>query len=528
MESSISKNTKPGTPAKDSTKFQSTVQDISSGFLENSNPNVSYASPARSSGSPITKSAGSPLVKSAKSQKSAQKNLKPNLHPNPAGFSPRNRIRERRFVVAKKNSQKERRDAAAVDSAAPEVECKCGAKSKGNMKKCLCVAYENLRASQEEFFKKRSETEEAKGDLDCSAAQECDHSGQDIVDADDGYGEEPGELGQIGMPTMKRRREKLLEQARQSVPESGKVMHLVEAFEKLSCLPLKASNNKEEHQTEETVKKPMKWELPGMRQPPKVPEAETDQVTWISSFCPSDLVLTAENLGLDPCASVSSSWDSSRSSISSRSSNGARRSRRNSLESSGTTGSRQLKKKPARVTSLKPFKLNTEQRGKMKEEEFSKKLQEMMIEEEKMRIPIAQGLPWTTDEPECLMKPPVKEITKPVDLKLHSDIRAAERAEFDHQVAEKMCLIEQYKMERERQQKLAEEEELRRLRKELIPKAQPMPYFDRPFIPRRSMKHPTIPREPRFHLPQQKKIRCGSVSSSWSETGSYTCDLQDF
>ena len=36
----------------------------------------------------------------------------------------------------------------------------------------------------------------------------------------------------------------------------------------------------------------------------------------------------------------------------------------------------------------------------MKEEEFVKKLQEMMIEEEKQRIPIAQGLPWTTDEPE--------------------------------------------------------------------------------------------------------------------------------
>jgi hypothetical protein len=32
---------------------------------------------------------------------------------------------------------------------------------------------------------------------------------------------------------------------------------------------------------------------------------------------------------------------------------------------------------------------------------------------------------------------------------------------------------------------LAEEEEIRRLRKELVPKAQPMPYFDRPFIPRR-------------------------------------------
>ena len=34
----------------------------------------------------------------------------------------------------------------------------------------------------------------------------------------------------------------------------------------------------------------------------------------------------------------------------------------------------------------------------------------------------------------CLIKPPVKESTRPVDLKLHSDVRALERAEFDHQV----------------------------------------------------------------------------------------------
>ncbi|MCI03873.1 caldesmon-like, partial [Trifolium medium] len=84
----------------------------------------------------------------------------------------------------------------------------------------------------------------------------------------------------------------------------------------------------------------------------------------------------------------------------------------------------------------------------------------------------------------CLIKPPVKESTKPINVKLHSDLRAIDRAEFDHQVAKKLSLIEQQKMEMERQQMLAEEEEIRRLRKELIPKAQPMPYFDKPFIPR--------------------------------------------
>lgn len=35
---------------------------------------------------------------------------------------------------------------------------------------------------------------------------------------------------------------------------------------------------------------------------------------------------------------------------------------------------------------------------------------------------------------QSLVKPHVKGITTPIDLKLHSDIRAMERAEFDYQV----------------------------------------------------------------------------------------------
>ncbi|KAK1550544.1 hypothetical protein Q3G72_020725 [Acer saccharum] len=40
------------------------------------------------------------------------------------------------------------------------------------------------------------------------------------------------------------------------------------------------------------------------------------------------------------------------------------------------------------------------QRGRVKEEEFVKKVQEMMHVKEKQWIPIAQGLPWTIVEPE--------------------------------------------------------------------------------------------------------------------------------
>ncbi|KAM6549430.1 hypothetical protein CsatB_021106 [Cannabis sativa] len=517
----IGKNAGAVTPVKDSHGSRSKNPEILR-CSENLNPNVS----------PGPKTTNSPVIKSAKSQKSVSKN--PN--PNPVAFSPRNKIRERKFVVAKKKNSKK-------ENVAPKVACKCKEKAVGgNPKKCLCVAYENLRASQEEFFKSRdsvsgevsesnnskaidraeSELEEeiAKGLMIQDLHVDDGYQGQagDINDSNNGESGEVDSPNQLGCSTVKRRREKLLEEARNSAPECGKVMHLVHAFEKLLSIPKsKESNDQKADQEQELVetKKPTMWALPGLP-PPKVPEMQFSS----SSFCPSELFLTSENLGLDPRASVSSSWDGSQGSVSSRnSSNGGRRSRRNSSESISTIGGSRWKKKKLKATSQRPFKLRTEQRGRMKEEEFVKKLQEIIVEEEKQRIPVAQGLPWTTDEPECLVKPPVKERTKPVDLKLHSDVRAVERAEFDNQVAEKMTLMELYKMERERQQRMAEEEEVRRLRKELVPKAQPMPYFDRPFIPRRSMKNPTIPKEPRFHIPQQKKIKC---CLSWNDASSFT------
>lgn len=55
---------------------------------------------------------------------------------------------------------------------------------------------------------------------------------------------------------------------------------------------------------------------------------------------------------------------------------------------------------------------------------------------------------------QCLARPPVKEKTMPVDLVLHSDMRAVERAEFDQQLQEKLSFIEQHKLQREREHKV--------------------------------------------------------------------------
>ncbi|KAH9318415.1 hypothetical protein KI387_020184, partial [Taxus chinensis] len=66
-------------------------------------------------------------------------------------------------------------------------------------------------------------------------------------------------------------------------------------------------------------------------------------------------------------------------------------------------------------------------------------------------------------------------------------------------MAEKLNALEQQRLE---------EEEIKRLRKEMILCAQPMPFFYHTFIPRRSSKSPTIPKEPRFHVPHHKRAKC--------------------
>ncbi|KAL5080310.1 hypothetical protein RYX36_008731 [Vicia faba] len=430
-----------------------------------------------------------------------------------------NMIRQRKFVVAKKKR--------SWCSEKRTVLCKCKENSDGG--KCVCEAYENLRASQEGFFGKEKVFDEGEVKEEETEEERAENVLEEVIEAnliihdvgneerkldedegdddDDDDGDEEDEEKGCHTAMVKRRRERVLEEARNSVPENGKVMHLVKAFERLLSI-----NSYKEKENDDEKKRVMKWALPGLQFQQHVNESEFGEV---DGSCDElfNCILTSEQLGLDQRNSVSSSWDCANGSVCGRNSSGGRRSRRNSSESSSVVGGRRWKKKQKlKITSQKPFKLRTEQRGKMKEEQFMKKVKDILTEEEKLRIPIAQGLPWTIDEPECLIKPPVKENTKPIDVKLHSDMRAIDRKEFDHQVAEKLSLIEQQKMEMERQQKLAEEEEIRRLRKELIPKAQPMPYFDRPFIPRRSMKHPTIPKEPKFHIPHHKKIKCLSLN----------------
>ncbi|KAK8962648.1 hypothetical protein KSP40_PGU007083 [Platanthera guangdongensis] len=357
----------------------------------------------------------------------------------PISPSPPPPPRVRKFVVAKKkNYARETSDLEA--------------------KKLQEAAYERLRASQEEFFKK---------DMAPVINTEVPTNG-----------EENAKLDRNENCSERKTKNMLMEEAMSCIPEpgSGRVRHLVKAFE--SLLSLSEGRENEKRNRKSLL---MDWLMPPFS--PKVAEEIQDFVN-LSSFDERDSRL---------CSSLDGLHD--RLSLGSRTSGRGRGSRRHSLDSMR----KKNWNKRLKVTNQQPFKLRTEQRGRIKEQIFVKMVTEMVMEEEKKRIPIAQGIPWTTDERECLIKPPVKECTEPLDIVLHSDVRAVERSEFDQYVTERLELAEQSKLERERKQKMQEEEEIKKLRRELVPRAQPMPYFNKPFIPKKSSKPITVPKEPKFH-----------------------------
>ncbi|TKY47367.1 TPX2 protein [Spatholobus suberectus] len=102
---------------------------------------------------------------------------------------------------------------------------------------------------------------------------------------------------------------------------------------------------------------------------------------------------------------------------------------------------------------------------------------------------------------------PPKENTKPQEFKLHTQERAVKRAMFNYAVTTKFYIMELQKKHEEKLQKMIEEEEVRLLRKEMIPRAQLMPYFDKPFSPQRSSSR-TVPRESCLHMMSSKCWSC--------------------
>lgn len=251
-----------------------TLSNVNQKWDENLDPNVCSPRPRSKLNNPP------PIINSGLNARNPSSCRKYNLNRLSAPCAEK-KIRERKFVVAKKKSRSEESDSS---SAAASVDCDKCEKAAGKSK-CLCLAYESLRASHEEFFNDQSLV---LNEVDFDRVSEC-------VEIGDGGRKERSE-GENGELRLKRSRERLLEEARQSVPEpgSGRVMHLVKAFEKLLMIPKSVDSDEIEGENE---KKARKWALPGLQQPTRF------------SSSSSDFSLTSESLGLD--SSISFSSDSS-------------------------------------------------------------------------------------------------------------------------------------------------------------------------------------------------------------------------
>ncbi|GAQ84188.1 putative targeting protein for XKLP2 [Klebsormidium nitens] len=220
----------------------------------------------------------------------------------------------------------------------------------------------------------------------------------------------------------------------------------------------------------------------------------------------------------------------------------------------------------AHVTEPEPFPLRTEDRGAQKRADFMQRVAAQEEAERRQREHEAQPLPYTTDYPDIPKKPPTKEPTQPEpfplesvwrhevevaerqrqleeqarrerqahqfkaqpnlskaippfvparsslpltesrDVPLETERRAKERAEFDAVMAEKEKMAQEYRHEMQEHVKAVEEEELKALRKEMVPKARPVPSFDRPFVPQRSTKEPTVPLSPPITRKQHRDM----------------------
>ncbi|CAK9323682.1 unnamed protein product [Citrullus colocynthis] len=239
--------------------------------------------------------------------------------------------------------------------------------------------------------------------------------------------------------------------------------------------------------------------------------------------------------------------------------------------SSETRGEHPLPKN----TRPNPFHLYTEERGAEKERKFFMGLVQKQLEEERAAIPRALPYPYTTDYPVIPPKPEPKHCTKPEpfqleslvrheeemqrekeerqrieeeearmrnfraqpvlkedpiplpeksrkpltqvqEFNLHVDNRAVDRAEFDQKIKEKEMMYKRYREESDAARMVEEEKALKQLRRTLVHHARPVPKFDHPFHPQRSVKETTKAKSPNLRVLQRRKERQNLIKVAMS------------
>ncbi|XP_023531076.1 protein TPX2-like [Cucurbita pepo subsp. pepo] len=163
------------------------------------------------------------------------------------------------------------------------------------------------------------------------------------------------------------------------------------------------------------------------------------------------------------------------------------------------------KPEPKQCTKPEPFQLESLVRH---EEEMQKEMEERRrIEEEEARMRNFKALPVLKEDPIPLPEKSRKPLTEVQEFNLHVDNRAVDRAEFDQKIKEKEMMYKRYREESDAARVVEEEKALKQLRRTLVHHARPVPKFDHPFHPQRSVKETTKAKSPNLRVLQRRKER---------------------
>ena len=165
------------------------------------------------------------------------------------------------------------------------------------------------------------------------------------------------------------------------------------------------------------------------------------------------------------------------------------------------------KPEPRGLTLPRPFNLRSEARHHEFQEDLSHELK-LEAEMKKSRVEF-KALPLPRLDKVFHPHENNLPLTMPIDPKLATRSRAAERAEFDRAMEEKMRLEEMQRQAEDDAKRVAEEEAVRQFRKASTFRAKPLPDFSHVPVAMPCAKPLTVPQSPKLGTKGSKRAREG-------------------
>lgn len=162
-------------------------------------------------------------------------------------------------------------------------------------------------------------------------------------------------------------------------------------------------------------------------------------------------------------------------------------------------------RKPPTPTQVKPFALNVERRGSIKQEKFKQQLEDAAKRDVEQRKFHAQDDSVVRKNPFVPQKSnrPLVEIS---NVTLSTEVRAMERSKFDQQQKQMEEEMLAAKKMAEEQRAAEEQEEVTRMREAAVHKAQPVPK-NKPMVLQPTAQLPTVPVSPDFATDSRLRAR---------------------